>query len=443
MKKTFCLLVAASFALTGCNLLPNFSEAPKSVPVAPAVPADDEIAVPVFKPTKSIAACNREIESIEKELETLRMRQNELTAKRDIMRAEQDSKLFADNVEYERLQKEMNLSEKKLTEELASAEAERTRCETELALLRAQDAVAIHEKSLELTAIETEKKSIEIQSKELEAYYAAPARLIEQQAEIAKNITNTQPNYAENPYNATTGTLYISDRRVELDGLLTGDLAKSVCEQISFYNQRNDKLPIFVVITTCPGGSVRAGLLVENAIKASTAPVYVVVKGAAGGVGSYIVTTAERSFAYENAMIRQNEAFAQFNDRSNAMYMREDMQLIEYWVKTLGTPIAEKMGKTLEEYKELLYAKNSLGNWSENAVEAQKLGWVGKVVSRVEESSIVMLEVPQIGKVNPSKSNPKTKLEPDKKSRSTTTLPLLRDPSDCWWIYDPNGVYKY
>ena len=83
-------------------------------------------------------------------------------------------------------------------------------------------------------------------------------------------------DYVRDPF--VDGTLYVTDRRIPLNGPIVYGTAEYVTERIHYFNNQSRELPIFIVIDSSPGGSVMQGYRIVKAIESSPAPVYVVVK---------------------------------------------------------------------------------------------------------------------------------------------------------------------
>ena len=209
--------------------------------------------------------------------------------------------------------------------------------------------------------------------------------------------------------------------------------------RIDFWNNRNRKLPIFIVIDDCPGGSVMAGYRILKAMEASDAPIHVVVKSFAASMAACITTLAEESYAYPNAVILHHQISSQIAfARLNLTQQKEFFQESNRWWERLAAPVAKKMGISTDEFIKKMYARSSSGDWSEFADEAKKLKWVNHIVDGILESSITM---------NPDadekEADKKTALveEIDPDGKVFTYLPRL-NPKDVYFLYNPDGYYR-
>lgn len=195
-----------------------------------------------------------------------------------------------------------------------------------------------------------------------------------------------KPKYLTAPF--VHGKLFISDRRIEINGEIDAATADGVTKSIHFYNNEDSTYPIFLVINQSPGGSLTAGAHIIEVMQHSQAPVYVVVKRVAASMAAIIVALAPHSFAYPNALIVHHQtARIFFLEMVDQTQMEESSQRLKEWSKRLLEPVAKKMGLTLEEFIKKMYEHNSTGEWAEFATEAQRLKWVDFVVSDIRETS--------------------------------------------------------
>lgn len=335
----------------------------------------------------------------------------------------------------------LKLERELITEKLALESAKRKEA--------VKDAVAETEieigrltRESELSRIRSEKLAADLKSLQSEAALELTRLQSEMQTietrEKRETFADSDPIFLENPLRAD-GMLVISDRRIPLNGMIVGETADFVTSRIDFWNNRNRKLPIFIVIDDCPGGSVMAGYRILKAMEASDAPIHVVVKSFAASMAACITTLAEESYAYPNAVILHHQISSQIAfARLNLTQQKEFFQESNRWWERLAAPVAKKMGISTDEFIEKMYARSTSGDWSEFADEAKKLKWVNHIVDGILESSITM---------NPDtdekEADKKTALveEIDPDGKVFTYLPRL-NPKDVYFLYNPDGYYR-
>ena len=254
-----------------------------------------------------------------------------------------------------------------------------------------------------------------------------------------ENYADNKPKYLEKPL-TDNNVLIISDRRIALNGPVTSTSADHICDRIHYFNNKNKKHPIFIVIDSSPGGSVMAGYRILKAMEGSDAPVHVVVKSFAASMAATIATLAEESYAYPNALILHHQlSSSYFFTTMNLTQQKEALADANKWWERLAAPIAKKMGITTDELIKRMYEKNSDGDWVEFATEAKKLKWVNHVVTSIKETSTI---------INPdSVKKPKTERPGflnesiGKDGKPCIFLPRL-NPYDGYFLHNPDGYYR-
>ena len=250
-----------------------------------------------------------------------------------------------------------------------------------------------------------------------------------------------KPVYLDNPLKKD-GTLVISDRRITMNDAVTTRTADHVTERINYFNNKDPKKPIFIVIDASPGGSVMAGYRILKAMEGSEAPVYVVVKSFAASMAATIATLAEKSYAYPNAVFLHHQISSTVFGRMNLTEQEEFYKESQEWWKRLATPIAQKMGISTKEFIRRMYEKSSSGDWTEFATEAKKLKWVDHTVERIHETSL--LKNPDVKTATATTTTTRRselKEEINEKGEAVMYLPRL-SPKDYYFLYNPDKYYR-
>ena len=299
---------------------------------------------------------------------------------------------------------------------------------------------ATHEASLakaKADKLTNELKLTELEWKKETKQFNAEIEAIETKKKRA-SYANSEPVYLAEPLK-DDGTLVISDRRITLNGPITYRTADYITEQINYYNNKEVKQPIFIVIDASPGGSVMAGYRILKSMEGSSSPVYVVVKSFAASMAASICTLAEKSYAYPNAVILHHQINSTVYGNLNLTQQREFYEESQRWWRRLAKPLADKMGITTEEFIQKMYDKNTSGDWMEFAEQAKDLKWVDHIVTRIHETSL--LKDPDTKK--PARKSGTLFLEEskDEKGASCMFLPRLY-PKDCYFIYNKDNYYR-
>ncbi len=354
--------------------------------------------------------------------------------------------------ELRRLQIESNIQEEKFKKELADKRQERERMHLDNDLMREKlSAEQARLDGLKLAADE-EKLKMDLAVRDLDFQ----SRKLRMDTEIAEHKTvalkadldlraknedwkkeaNREPDYELEPYK--DGVLTISDRRIALDGPIVDGVADYVSDRIHYFNNKDESLPIFLVIDRSPGGSVMEGYRIVKAMQASKAPVHVIVKSYAASMAAVITTLAPHSYVYPNAVILHHQilSFA----FGNLTQQKEQLEVMKEWYKRLSEPVAKKAGMTLEAFTKEMYKHNSDGNWEEFGDEAVRLKWADHVVHEIRETGIVK----QPGE---EEKDEKPKMafglaeETDSHGERFVRLPRLQ-PFDAYWIDNSDGYYR-
>ncbi|MCU0749200.1 MAG: ATP-dependent Clp protease proteolytic subunit [Akkermansiaceae bacterium] len=372
----------------------------------------------------------------------------------------------AAKAEQEKLANENKLEAERLTKETNAMRAEITRLKMERELLTEKQALETARRQAalkdELAKMEAEKERIaqegeltkaraEKLGNELKVVQAESAIEINRlQNEIASFETSkkrseyadAKPVYLEKPLK-DDGILVISDRRIPLNGPITTATADFITNRIHYWNNKDRKMPIFIVIDASPGGSVMAGYRILKAMESSDAPVHVVVKSFAASMAAGITTLATESYAYPNAVILHHQISSMLMGQLNLTQQKELHEESQRWWARLGNPIAQKMGITADEMIQRMYAKSTSGDWSEFGEEAQKLKWVNHIVRGIDESSFIedpdKVTAPTSAPM-PTRTASLTE-EIDPSGKPYVWLPRL-DPKDVYFLYNPDSYYR-
>jgi len=353
--------------------------------------------------------------------EQLREKNKELLSKLQQLRWKKE--LLMEELELERLKKEA--ADKEIVEKHEDMLYELTR-DSELA--SAREAKLASELATQRTQWELKNNQLQ---QELDAIR------LKDQRDIYANKT---PVYLENPL-TENNTLVISDRRIDLDGPIMHSTAEYITRRLNYYNNKDEKMPIFLVIESSPGGSAMAGAEIMKAIDSSKAPVYVVVKSFAASMAAIITTMAEHSYAYPNAIIMHHQPIATiFLASLNLTEQKEFYEDSKEWWDLMMEPIAKKMGLTGDELIEEMYKNASNGNWDEFATKAHELKWVNNIVDHIHETN--ELVNPDAEPEDAGSNGAPIPVEVlTKEGRTVMYLPRL-NPKDPYFIYNPDNYYQ-
>ena len=351
-----------------------------------------------------------------------------------------EKKLERLRLEHQELQLGNNIAEEKMKARLAELRSEAQLLHAQnaknLELNRQRDATLEKERksvALELQRIGLRNTRLNLAKAELQTRLAAlQTRIARRKSQdVWRSMVERPPVYSKEPF--ARGRLVVSDRRVELNGPIYYGVADQIAKQIAFYNNKSHEYPIFLVIDASPGGSVMAGYAILSAMRASRAPVYVIVKSYAASMAAVLVALAPRSFALPNAVLLHHQVSS--TSRGNLTQQKERLRLASEWMRRLATPVAAKMGVSLKEFVAMMYRKNSDGNWQEFGDAAVRLKWVDTIVTDIEEQGV---------RERPEADRPRPVLhleQADERGKGYVQLPRLQ-PFDVHFLYNPDGYYR-
>jgi ATP-dependent Clp protease protease subunit len=322
----------------------------------------------------------------------------------------------------ERLSTERQLDKARNSQKMADLEDQRDKLMLEMSVKQAQFQKQTIENNLKTNAMQTE---LQLAQSELSLKSIDEQQKMQLDGDI---------DYRKNPFDKDTGTLYISDRRIKLNGPIITGTADYICERIHFFNNEAKDKPIFIVIDNCPGGSVMQGYRIVKAMESSSAPVHVIVKSFAASMAAVITTLADHSYAYPNAIILHHQMSSGI--WGNMTDIEQTVKTMKEWERRLAEPVAAKMGINVAEFKQQMYEHRKTGDWDEFADQAVKLKWVNTIVNELREES--MRKRPQ---GDPPMPWYYRLFMEDDKGQTYCKLPPL-DPMDAYMIYNPKNFYR-
>lgn len=255
-----------------------------------------------------------------------------------------------------------------LSYEESKIRAEKTRLDLELSRMKIQ--IARKEKELADQKLVSDALSLKILQRE--------------QREKWESNVNTAVNYRNNP--VENKTLYLSDRVVHLNGIISYESATLVIERLQFLANLSQTKPIFLVIDSSPGGSVMAGYQIIRAMRSSKAPVYVLVKSYAASMAATIAALSEKSYCFSSTIILHHQIHGK--NEGNPTQQKEKLALAQEWNRRIAGPVAQKMNLSLDQFVKKMYENNSEGDWMEFGDKAVQLKWITAVIDEVVDESV-------------------------------------------------------
>lgn len=221
--------------------------------------------------------------------------------------------------------------------------------------------------------------------------------LCRKQNEFSQFCIEKTPTYLKNPIRTITLEdntqqieITISDRLIRLNDVINQKTASRISQQLSYFNNQCEEKPIFLIIGYCIGGEVMAGHCILQALQSSVAPIYVIVESYAGSMAATIATLANHSYIFPNAMMMHHEIMRKNSNMMNLTQREEDIQSMQESWKRYATPVANKLGYTLKQWRKMLRENNSETDWTLYGDEAVSNGWVNSLVHRLKYTNILL-----------------------------------------------------
>jgi len=425
------------------------NQAPAAAPAPGAKsPGPAEAQPPAMKEQPGPAPKPEETSEQDKKKKALEDERSLLAAEYQLLMQRSTNELSKMELQKKNIEVTGALAKAKQDEDLAALRNEMERLKTESDLAAARRAK--ESEALRIQAEEVNTKNAVQMAKLAEMKSAIETAKLQRDTEIAqtksllelvdtkragKNKVDKDMPYKKNPFE--NGVLEITDRRIPLNGPIYDGSADEVITRIEFYNNQSTEYPIFIVIDSSPGGSVMSGERILRAMKASKAPIYVVVKSFAASMAACITTLAPHSYIYPNAMMLHHQPSSGI--QGNLTQQREQLVIGEEWGHRLMTPVAEKLGLSEKKFVEEMYKNNSEGNWMVFGNKAKELKWVDNVAPEARELSVTDIAPPAPPKPMPAII--RMEEERDAQGRPFVRMPRLL-PCDMWFIYNPDNYYR-
>ena len=419
----------------------------EAVPATASVPAAKKEAVPATAsvPAEDLAEQEKEQakdsdsyqkEKVMKNLRLLRLQADLKQTQIAFARQEESFKYLNLDFQAENLASKQRLADARLKSELAVTAADTRRLKTQSALKKAQVDLENYKKNRALALRDIEARiAMGRQENAMGQLQLAAKRAVYTQASrgVAYDAT---PMQLDEPF--VDGTLYISNRRIDMNGPVTMEMAKYVCDRLAFYDNQDTKKPIFVVIDSSPGGSVFAGYLMLKAVESCRAPVHVVVKSYAASMAAVFTTLAPYSYCLEQTIILHHQPSASV--AGNMTVIKQDYDLLRMWTGNIFNRVCEKIGVTYDQFVKDMYTHYKSGDWLVFGKEAQERKWVGNVATRIVETGSQIKPDVKTKDLSPALSYELPE-QHDEFGRAYVELPAL-ESGDAWWITDPRGTYR-
>lgn len=166
-----------------------------------------------------------------------------------------------------------------------------------------------------------------------------------------------------------------TNRTIQLNGSISRKMMQKAQSELLKFDEQSSE-PVWVRINS-GGGSVDAGLIFIDTMRAVQSPVYCVVESKAYSMAAIILTFCERRYALEHATIMLHEASygTAGEDPSN----RSRLEFLSRYLDQLHVEIAGRLGMRTKTYRARIRDA-----WWLMAADAKKAGVIDEVVSTID-----------------------------------------------------------
>ena len=144
-------------------------------------------------------------------------------------------------------------------------------------------------------------------------------------------------------------TRLLAERKIFIEGEINHETAIGFIKQMLFLTNENDELPIDVFINS-PGGEIKAGLLIYDAISSSPVPVRMFCIGQAFSMAAVLFAAGTHGrYMLPNSELMLHEPLLGNRIAGNASSIRSVSESLEKTKHRINALLAKHTGKTEEE----------------------------------------------------------------------------------------------
>ena len=168
----------------------------------------------------------------------------------------------------------------------------------------------------------------------------------------------------------------MKERIIFLNGAVDEHMAHVATMQILYLEAQDAKAPINIYINS-PGGSVLAGLAIEDTMNYVACPIATTAMGMAMSMGAYLLSCGNKGMRYATEGVRvMCHQVSSGMSRSTTADMQISMKETQYLDDYLAERLARNCGITLEQYR-----LDTQRDFFMSAAEAKAYGLVDNVVA--------------------------------------------------------------
>jgi len=209
--------------------------------------------------------------------------------------------------------------------------------------------------------------------------------MISRLALVALALLVAEPAMSADPKQVTGNPIVISQRVVEIAGGIGFDTMKKAQKDVLEFASQGDD-PIWIRINS-PGGSVDAGLVLIDTMKAVKAPIHCIVESSAYSMAAIILTFCDKRYGMPHATFMLHEA--SYGTAGEDPQNRSKIDFLTRYLDRLHLEIAKNIGMDAKKYRARIRDA-----WWMLADEAKSIGLIQELVTNIvyEEVTIERTE---------------------------------------------------
>ncbi len=189
------------------------------------------------------------------------------------------------------------------------------------------------------------------------------------------------PAIAAEPKRPSGNPVYISQRVIDISGGIGFDSMKKAQKEVLDLASQGDD-PIWIRINS-PGGSVDAGLILIDTMKAVKAPIHCIVESSAYSMAAIILTYCDKRYGMPHATFMLHEA--SYGTAGEDPQNRSKIDFLTKYLDRLHEEIAKNIKMDAKKYRARIRDA-----WWMLADEAKTVGLIEDVVTNIVYEEVVL-----------------------------------------------------
>ena len=198
---------------------------------------------------------------------------------------------------------------------------------------------------------------------------------------VALALLSARPALAAAPKQVAGNPIVISQRLVEIAGGIGFDNMKKAQKEVLELASQGDE-PIWIRINS-PGGSVDAGLILIDTMKAVKAPIHCIVESSAYSMAAIILTYCDKRYGMPHATFMLHEA--SYGTAGEDPQNRSKIDFLTKYLDRLHEEIAKNIKMDAKKYRARIRDA-----WWMLADEAKTVGLIEDVVTNIVYEEVVL-----------------------------------------------------